>query len=133
LQPLRDVNTPHSSTGLSTPVAASLAYLGWWATGIIMWLVERNDRVVRFHAAQAVTAFGAIALAIAALGTMAIVSLSFAPLMFNVLTVAAVVLSLVGVLLWATSLWRVASGRNWRIPLAAHWAERLESFLGARG
>jgi uncharacterized membrane protein len=133
LQPLRDVNTPQSSTGLSTPVAASLAYLGWWATGIIMSLVERNDRVVRFHAAQAVTAFGSIAIAVAALATTAIVSLSFAPLLFNVLTLAAAILSVVGVLLWAASLWQVASGRDWRIPLAAHWAERLESFLGAKG
>jgi uncharacterized membrane protein len=125
------VTTPHSSTGLSTPAAASLAYLGWWVTGIIMWLVERNDRVVRFHAAQAVTAFGAITAAIAALGIMAIVSLSFIPLLFNVLTLAAGILSGVGVLLWAASLWQVASGRNWRIPLAAHWAERLDSFLRA--
>jgi len=125
LQPFGDVNTRDSSTGLSTPVAASLAYLGWWATGILVWLVERNDRVVRFHAAQAVTAFGAIAVGIGALGMMAIVSLSFAPLMFNVLTVAAVILSAVGVLLWAVSLWQVASGRQWRIPLAARWAERM--------
>ena len=131
MHPAHHVTTSQSSTGLSTPVAASLAYLGWWVTGIIMWLVERNDRVVRFHAAQAVTAFGAITAAIAALGIMAIVSLSFIPLLFNVLTLAAVILSGVGVLLWAVSLWQVASGRNWRIPLAAHWAERLDSFLRA--
>src|SRR3954463_9586102 len=79
------VNSPHSSTGLSTPAASALAYLGWWATGIIVWLVERDDRVVRFHAAQAVTAFGAIAVAIGLLGALAIVSLSFAPLLFNAL------------------------------------------------
>ena len=114
-----------SSTGLSTPVAASLAYLGWWATGIIVWLVERDDRVVRFHAAQAMTAFGSIAFAVAALGTLAIVSLSFAPLLFNALLIAAVIVAAAGVLLWAASLWRVASGRPWRIPLAVEWAERL--------
>jgi uncharacterized membrane protein len=119
------VDAPRSSTGLSTPVAASLAYLGWWATGIIVWLVERDDRVVRFHAAQALTAFGAIAATIALLGFLAIVSLSFAPLLFNALLVAAVVVAVAGVLLWAASLWRVASGREWRIPLAARWADRL--------
>jgi uncharacterized membrane protein len=119
------VSAPHSSTGLSTPVAASLAYLGWWATGIVLWLVERDDPVVRFHAAQALTAFGSIAVTIAALGTLAIVSLSFSPLLFNMLLVAAAAVSGAGVLLWAVSLWRVASGRDWRIPVAARWADRL--------
>lgn len=119
------MSASHSSTGLSTPVAASLAYLGWWATGIIVWLVERDDRVVRFHAAQALTAFGSIAAIVAALGVLAIVSLSFAPLLFNVLLIAAVAVSGAGVLLWAASLWRVASGRDWRIPVAARWADRI--------
>ena len=106
-------------------MASALAYLGWWATGIIVWLVERDDRVVRFHAAQAVTAFGAIAVAIGLLGGLAIVSLSFAPLLFNALLIAAMVVAAAGVLLWAASLWRVASGQPWRIPVAARWADRL--------
>jgi len=43
--------TDTSSTGLSVRVAVPLAYAGWWITGAILWLVERRDRRIRFHAA----------------------------------------------------------------------------------
>jgi uncharacterized membrane protein len=114
-----------SSTGLATQVAAPLAYAGWWLTGLIFWLLERRDEVVRFHAAQALAAFGGLAVLIAGLGAMAIASLSFLPSLFDALIVAAEAAALLSVVLWLVSIWQVASGRDWRIPIAAGWAERM--------
>ena len=51
-----------SSLGLPSRTAAALAYSGWWITGAIFWLLEREDRVVRFHAAQSIVVFGVAAL-----------------------------------------------------------------------
>lgn len=119
------MNADESSTGLATNVAAPLAYAGWWVTGLIFWLLERRDPVVRFHAAQALAAFGVIALGISALGVLALISLSFLPLAFSPLIVIIQVLAVLTVLLWAVSLWQVASGRDWRLPLAGRWAERM--------
>lgn len=116
---------PLSSTGLSPRVAAPLAYLGWWVTGAIFWVVERQDRRVRFHAAQAVTAFGLIALLVALFAGVAIASLSFMPAAFPVLLWTAVAVWVVGMLLWLGVMWKAASGDAFRIPLAAGLADRL--------
>ena len=114
-----------SSTGLTPRTAVPLAYLGWWVTGLVLWLVERQDRCIRFHAAQSLAAFGAIALVTGVLGALALASLSFLPAAFNVLVALAEGVIGFGLLLWVVSMWRAAAGDDWRIPLAARWAERL--------
>jgi uncharacterized membrane protein len=116
---------PVSSTGLSSRTASALAYGGWWMTGLLIWFLERRDRVARFHAAQSVVVFGAIGLLTVLLCTLAAASLSFLPAAFGPLLWAAGLVFVLGVVLWAVSLWKVASGRDWRIPLAANYADRL--------
>src|SRR5688500_19182381 len=78
-----------SSTGLSSRTAVALAYSGWWITGAIFWFLERRDASVRFHAAQAIAAFGVIALLILLFGGLAAASLSFLPSMFTLFLIAA--------------------------------------------
>lgn len=114
-----------SSTGLSPRVAATLAYAGWWLTGLLFWFVERRDPIVRFHASQAVVAFGALALVILALSAMAAASLSFMPDAFGGLIVSVQVVTALSLGLWAVTILLVASGRDWRIPIAASWADKL--------
>jgi uncharacterized membrane protein len=117
-----------SSTGLGTTVASSLAYLGWWVTGLIFWFLERRDPVVRFHAAQSIVVFGTVALGVAALTVLALASLSFVPRAFGPLLLAALGLALLGVGLWALALWRVAGGHSWQLPVAsrvARWLARM--------
>jgi uncharacterized membrane protein len=114
-----------SSTGLSPRVATSLAYSGWWLTGAIFWGLERRDRRVRFHAAQAVAIFGVIALLIALFVTLAVLSLSFFPAAFGFLAGAAGLSWAVGVVLWAVAMWKAVRGDEWRVPVAGDWAERM--------
>jgi|SRR5687768_13288663 uncharacterized membrane protein len=114
-----------SSLGLSSRAAAALAYSGWWVTGAILWLVERRDPVVRFHAAQAVVVFGCAALLIALFGGLAVASLSFLPSTFGFFVTAAMATWTAGVMLWGITMWKVASGDEWRIPVAAAWVDRL--------
>ena len=114
-----------SSTGLSPRLAAPLAYAGWWITGFIVWFVERRDRYIRFHAAQAMTAFGLIALLVCAFGAFALMSLSFLPSVFSLFVWAAAITWVAGLALWVVSMWRAATGAPWRIPVAATLADRL--------
>ena len=115
----------HSSTGLSSNIAAALAYSGWWLTGAIIWFIERRDRRVRFHAAQATVAFGCIAAFIMLCATLAVASLSFLPSVFPLFAWLAVATWAGGVVLWGVAMWKALSGDEWRIPIAAEWAERL--------
>jgi len=116
-----------SSTGISPRVAAPLAYAGWWVTGLILWFVERRDHSIRFHAAQSVAAFGAIAAAIAAFGALALASLSFLPSAFTLFLWAAAITWGLGVVLWIVAIWKAAAGHAWRIPVAADLADRIMS------
>ena len=120
-----------TSTGLSPRTAATLAYAAWWITGIIFWLLERDDRFVRFHAAQAVSAFGTISLLIVTFGALAGASLSFLPAAFMPLLGAAFVTWLGGLVLWLLAMWKAASGDAFRIPVAADWADRLAGIVNS--
>ena len=117
--------TDVSSTGLSPRLAALLAYSGWWVTGLIFWFLERRDSYVRFHAAQAVAAFGVVAALIGGFGIMAAASLSFLPSAFALFLGAAAATFALGVLLWAVAMWKAANGLPWRMPLAGDLAERM--------
>jgi uncharacterized membrane protein len=123
----RPVNatTTISSTGLSPRVAAPLTYLGWWVTGAIFWIVERQDRVVRFHAAQSMAAFGVVAVLIGGFCCFAAASLSFLPAAFAMFLWAAGVTWGAGMLIWLVAMWQAANGKVWRIPLAAQIADRM--------
>ena len=117
--------TTSSSTGLSPQVAVPLAYAGWWLTGLILWFVERRDHVIRFHAAQSMAAFGVVASVIVAFAGLALMSLSFLPSAFMLFLWAAGVTWMAGVALWLVVMWKAATGRVSRIPIAAELADRL--------
>ena len=112
-----------STTGLTSRTASVLSYLGWWVTGLIFWAIERQDAIVRFHAAQATITFGGLAILIMVLGLAGLVMLSFAPSGFLFFAGAAFVVWMGSVLLWLVALWQASQGKRWRIPLAAGLAD----------
>ena len=50
--PASPVPAGKSSTGLDENVAALLSYIFGWVSGLIFFLIEKNSRLVRFHAMQ---------------------------------------------------------------------------------
>jgi uncharacterized membrane protein len=113
------------SLNLPGRVAAPLAYAGWWITGALFWFLERRDLYVRFHAAQSCVAFGIVALVVALLSGIAATSLMFMPGAFGFWAWAAGLIWLAGVVLWVAAIWHAATGRLWRIPVAASIADRM--------
>jgi uncharacterized membrane protein len=47
-----------ASTKLAPNKAGFLCYVGFWVTGIIFLIIERNNKLVRFHAMQSLVVFG---------------------------------------------------------------------------
>jgi uncharacterized membrane protein len=43
-----------SSTGLDDNIAALLTYIFGWVSGLIFFLIEKDSKLVRFHAMQAI-------------------------------------------------------------------------------
>ena len=48
------VQTTKSSTGLDDNVAALLSYIFGWVSGLIFFIMEKDSRLVRFHAMQSI-------------------------------------------------------------------------------
>lgn len=69
------IGAPQSGTGMDPKVAAALSYI--WIVGVIFFFVEKENRLVRFHALQSVL-FGIINLVIMVVLAVVAVVLTFA-------------------------------------------------------
>jgi len=49
-----------TSMGLEPNLAAALSYVCCWISGLIFFLVEKDNQYVRFHALQSLITFGAL-------------------------------------------------------------------------
>jgi len=47
-----------SATQMKQNKVGLLCYAGFWVTGIIFLIIEKKNRVIRFHAMQALVTFG---------------------------------------------------------------------------
>lgn len=50
--------TAKSSTGLDENIAALLSYVAGWITGLVFFMIEKDSRLVRFHAMQSLLLSG---------------------------------------------------------------------------
>lgn len=117
--------TAPTGTGLDARLAGVLCYAGWWVTGIVFLVAERQHRGVRFHAAQSAVVFGVVTAVLLALGGASAVALVAGGPLFRVLQGAGNIVWLGAVLLWAALVVRTARGDTWRLPIAATLADRL--------
>ena len=68
--------TKKTSSGMDENVAGLLCYLVGWVTGLIFFLIEKENQFVRFHAMQSIVTFGGI--------TVITIILSFIPTLSEV-------------------------------------------------
>jgi uncharacterized membrane protein len=114
-----------SSTGLDPNFAGALSYLAGPFSGILILLVERSNRYVRFHAWQAVIGLGGLGLL--AVGTLlfSFLTLLLSPLAFTMMYRLSEIVALVWVIAWVWCLVKAFTGHAWRMPVAGRYAERL--------
>lgn len=114
-----------SSTGLEPSFAAALAYLAGPLSGLLILMVERSNRFVRFHAWQAVVGLGGLAaLAIAAL-ICSFLTLLLSPVAFTIMYRLSAAAAVAWVAAWVWCLVTAFTGRTSKLPLAGGVAERL--------
>jgi uncharacterized membrane protein len=114
-----------SSTGLEPNVAAALAYLAWWITGVLFFIIERDSAYVRFHAMQSMLALGALWALGVSLWVAGFVLVFLTGGGLGLMTALANLVWLVGVIAWVVCLVKAYSGERWKLPLAGDLAERL--------
>ena len=124
------------STNLKPNVAGLLCYLGVWVTGIIFLIIERKNRMVRFHAMQSLVTFGILQIVIAianavsewAGGVPSPWSWFFYPQMVAA-NVVATIFMVIGLVLWLVLMYQTYHGRLLKLPIFGNIAQRLLSKL----
>ncbi|MBX5449552.1 DUF4870 domain-containing protein [Thermogemmatispora sp.] len=119
-----EANAPTSS-GLPAPVAAALAYALFWLSGLIIFVTEKRNRFVRFHAMQSLILFGLITIVI-----MALRLVGFIPVVGAVAGFLADLIQIASVLGWAALIVLSFLGRHIRLPVIGDYAERYSSPVG---
>ena len=94
-----------TSSGLTPKVAAALAYVFGFASGLLIFLTEKKNVFVRFHALQAVAL--SVVWALLSLGA------PFVPLVGPIVNG---LVNLAGLILWIFVIVKAAQGQWYRIP-----------------
>ena len=101
-----------SSTGLQPNVAAGLSYLFVWVGGLVFFLIEKQNRFVRFHAMQSLIFFGSITILSIVLGYIPYISL------------LTWVLDLVAFVGWIFLMIQGFQGKYFKLPVIGDYAEK---------
>ena len=114
-----------TSTGLPPNVAGALSYLLGALTGVLFFVLERDNKFVRFHAAQSIAVSVVLIVLGFVLGMLSTV-LAFIPLIgWLVVMVASVGLSLLSFVLWLYLMWQAYQGKEWEAPFAGPFARKM--------
>ena len=106
-------NLDATETGIKPNVAALLAYLLGFVTGLVFLLIEKKNKFVRFHAMQSIIVFGVIFVAQWMLAFFPVVGIMVSGL-----------LSILGVVLWIVLMVKAYQGEKYKLPWAGDIAER---------
>ncbi len=124
-----------SSTGLDENVAALLSYVMTWVTGLIFFLIEKESRLVRFHAVQALI-LGIIA-AVAMIGSWivwiivviiaALLPSSLGTLFMGVVGLVMTVLFLAIFFGWIMGMVKAYQREYFKLPVIGNFAEKFST------
>jgi uncharacterized membrane protein len=124
-----------SSTGLDENIASLLSYVFGWVSGLIFFLIEKDSRLVRFHAMQSLL-FNVL---------VAVVGIALWIVLFVVFMIAAQIsgtlatlLSLVSILVWGVFLLGILAGfilclvkafqgQYFKLPVIGNFAEKFSA------
>jgi uncharacterized membrane protein len=124
-----------SSTGLDENLAALLSYVAGWISGLIFFLIEKDSRLVRFHAMQslllnvAAVVVGIVFWIVAVVSSL-VVSYISGVLGFLVWVVMVLVGGALGIGLFVAaiiSLIKAYQGQYFKLPVIGDYAEKFST------
>ncbi len=106
-------------TGLQPNVAGLLCYVLGWLTGLIFFLIEKEDQFVRFHAMQSIVTFGGITAIQIVLNIFA-----FIPAIGILFDIVGWIVSIATLVLWILLMVKAYQGERYKLPFAGDFAEK---------
>jgi uncharacterized membrane protein len=114
-----------TSTGLDPHLAGLLCYILGIITGLIFFLIEKTNSVVRFHAAQSIVFGGAAILLWIVLMIIGVILGAINWQLGNLFGLLSIVVWLGLFIVWVVLLIKGYSGEKWKLPILGDMAERL--------
>ena len=102
-----------TSLNLDENIEAALAYVLSWISGLAIYLLEKENKFVRFHAMQSFITF----LGLSIIGVI----LSFIPVMGEILSR---LLGILGIILWIVCIIKAYQGERFKLPSVGDIAEK---------
>jgi uncharacterized membrane protein len=102
-----------TSSGMNQNVAGLLCYVAGWITGLIFFLIEKENRFVRFHAMQSIITFGSLTVLFMVLGFIPIVGWMLMP-----------ILAILQLILWIVLMVKAYQGQLFKLPVIGDMAEK---------
>lgn len=109
-----------TSTGLEPAIAGLLAYALGWLSGLVLFLIEKDHRPTRFHAAQSLVLFGG-----ATVFWVAVSALVWIPVLGWLIAIVGLLMTPVFLGLWIFLMVRAYQLHEVRLPVIASLADRL--------
>ncbi len=102
-----------TSMGLEPNLAGLLCYVLGWVTGIIFFVLEKENKEVRFHAMQSIVVFGAISVLQIILWIIPFIG-----------WIIGVLLSIATFVLWIILMMKAYKGEHYKVKWAGDIAEK---------
>ena len=102
-----------TSSGMNQNVAGLLCYVAGWITGLIFFLIEKENRFVRFHAMQSIITFGGLTVLFIVLGMIPFLNLVLVP-----------ILAILQLILWIVLMVKAYQGQLFKLPVIGDMAEK---------
>lgn len=112
-QPYGMGSSSDTSMGMRENIAILVSYAFGWISGLIVFFVEKKNRLVRFHAMQSILLFGGVTILNWILGVIPFV---------NLLTYPLALAAFVGWIILLVNAWQ---GRYFKLPIIGDYAERF--------
>jgi uncharacterized membrane protein len=125
--------TGKSSTGLEENIAALLAYVFGWVSGLVFFLLEKDSKLVRFHAMQSILFCIVIAVLGIALWIVTFLFVLVAAMLPDIMgtlfgllaTLIWLVFSVALLIGWILCLVRAYQGQFFKLPIIGNMAEKI--------
>jgi uncharacterized membrane protein len=126
-------STAKSSTGLDENIAALLAYIFGWVSGLVFFLIEKDSKLVRFHAMQSILFCIVIAVLGFALWIVTFLLLIVAAMLPDVMgtlfgllaTLIWLIFSIAGLIAWILCVVRAYQCQFFKLPVIGNMAEKI--------
>ena len=113
-----------TSTGLQPNLAGLLCYILGWVTGLIFFILEKENKFVRFHAVQSIIVFGGLTVLTILISILqAIFMFIFSPLSV-LLGILSTILWLAGLFLWVLLMSKAYQNVEYKLPYLGDYVEK---------